>query len=125
MIPTERATLIYDGNCGFCRRWAERVQRWDEHGRLTTLPYQTPDLETRFPQISRAECKERIHLVEPDGTVHQGAAAAREVLRRLPGGPLWALPFSLPGAGALADHLYVWIAHRWGPLKWPAQRPSR
>ena len=120
----ERATLIYDGNCGFCRRWVERIRRWDRRGRLATLPYQTPDLETRFPQVSRAECTQRIHLVEPSGEVHRGAAAGREVLRRLPAGWLWTLPFHLPGGAALTERVYVWITHRWGPLKRPGASPA-
>jgi predicted DCC family thiol-disulfide oxidoreductase YuxK len=124
MNGAERATLVYDGNCGFCRRWIERVRRWDRQGRLDALPYQAPELEMRFPQLSRAECTQRIHLVEAGGAVHRGAAAGREVLRRLPGGWWWTLPFRLPGASRLAERLYVWITYRWGPLKRPAQRPS-
>lgn len=112
----ERATLIYDGTCGFCRRWAERVRRWDRHSRLETVPYQAPDLEERFPGVSRDDCARRIHLVEPDGTIHQGAAAGREVLRRLPAGSLWALPFGIPGALRCAERMYLYIAYRWGPL---------
>ena len=109
-----RATLIYDGN--FCRRWIERVRRWDRHGHLEMVPYQVPDLEVRHPSVSRAECAQRIHLVEANGRVHSGAATGREVLRRLPGGWLWALPFRIPGMLCLAEPLYVWITHRWGPL---------
>jgi predicted DCC family thiol-disulfide oxidoreductase YuxK len=116
-MSTPPATLIYDGTCGFCRRWIERVRRWDRGGRIVTLPYQAPDLETRFPQVSRAECAQRIHLVLPGGEVYRGAAAGREVLRRLPGGWLWTLPFHLPGAASVAEHVYVWITYRWGPLK--------
>ena len=111
-----KATLIYDGNCGFCRRWVARIRRWDRGGLLDPLPYQTPDLEARFPGVSRADCVARIHLVDERGNVHCGAAAGREVLRRLPGGTLWTLPFLVPGALRLAERAYVWIAHRWGPL---------
>lgn len=124
-MTAERATLIYDGNCGFCRPWVERVRRWDRHGRLATLAYQSPELATRFPQVSRADCVQRIHLVEPTGEVHRGAAAGREVLRRLPAGWLWTFPFRLPGAPALAERLYVWITYRWGPLKRPAASARR
>ena len=123
-MSTPRATLIYDGNCGFCRRWVTRVQRADRHGRLDTLPYQAPDLETRFPGVSRAECVRRIHLVDERGAVYRGAAAGREVLRRLPGGALWTLPFRLPGALAVADPVYGWITQRWGPLGGPSSRRS-
>jgi predicted DCC family thiol-disulfide oxidoreductase YuxK len=118
-----RATLIYDGSCAFCRRWADRLRRWDRHGQLALLPYQTPDLETRFPQISSAACRQRIHLVDERGAVFAGAAAGREILRRLPNGWLWALPFSLPGSLAIAEPIYRWITHRWGPL--PRRQDSR
>ena len=111
-----RATLIYDGTCGFCRRWVERLRRWDRRGALEMVPFQAPDLEARFPGVSRRECADRIHLVDEQGAVHRGASAAREALRRLPVGWLWALPFHLPGVLAVADRAYVWVAHRWGPL---------
>ena len=74
-MSAARATLIYDGNCGFCRRWVERVRRWDRRGRLEMVPYQTVDLETRFPGVSRADCVERIHLVD------ERAAGARDSTR--------------------------------------------
>lgn len=118
-----RATLIFDGSCGFCRRWVERVQRWDRRGLLEMLPYQTPDLEARFPAVSRDECTQRIHLIDASGGVYRGAAAGREVLRRLPAGWLWTLPFCIPGGLWIAERVYVWITHRWGPLgsRHPAQ----
>lgn len=110
-----RATLIYDGTCRFCRRWVERMRRCDRYRRLDFVPYQTPDLEARF-QVSRQACATAIHLIDDDGAVFKGAAAAREVLRRLPGGRLWAVPLHVPGALPIAERVYVWITHRWGPL---------
>jgi predicted DCC family thiol-disulfide oxidoreductase YuxK len=110
------ASLIYDGSCKFCRRWMERVRRWDRQARLEFVPWQSADLETHFPQLSRAACRQRMHLVDEHGKVFAGAAAGREVLRRLPGGRLWAFPFRIPGALRIAEPVYVWITHRWGPL---------
>lgn len=115
-MNANRATLIYDGACGFCRRWVDRVRRWDRRGRLELVPYQAPDFNARFPSVSRADCTQRIHLIEPNGTVYRGAAAGCEVLRTFPGGWLWTLPFRIPGALPIAERLYVWITHRWGPL---------
>ncbi|HYV56347.1 MAG TPA: DUF393 domain-containing protein [Candidatus Nitrosopolaris sp.] len=111
-----RASLIYDGACAFCRQWVERLHRCDRGGLLELVPYQSVDLERRFPGVSRADCARCVHLVDALGHVHRGAAAVREALRRLPGGWLWALPFRIPGALPVAERLYVWIAHRWGPL---------
>lgn len=114
--PSMRATLIYDGTCRFCRRWVDRIRRSDKHGRLDFVPFQSDDLETRFPQLSRDACRQRMHVVDEHGAVSAGAAAGREVLRRLPGGWLWSLPFRLPGVLRIAEPVYVWVTHRWGPL---------
>jgi predicted DCC family thiol-disulfide oxidoreductase YuxK len=110
------ATLIYDGSCRFCRRWVERIRRWDHHRWLSYLPYQSHELEVRFPHLSREACAARIHLIDTGGRVFAGAAAGREVLRRLPGGAAWTLPFRVPGGLWAAERIYVWITHRWGPL---------
>jgi predicted DCC family thiol-disulfide oxidoreductase YuxK len=111
-----RATLIYDGRCAFCRRWAERVRRWDRHQRIEWLPFQSPELPTRFPDVPIEACQQRIHLVDEHRGIYAGASAGREVLRRLPLGRLWSLPFNVPGALAIAETIYRWITHRWGPL---------
>ena len=66
-----------------------------------------------------------MHLVDEDGTVYRGAAAGREVLARLPRGRLWALPFRLPGALAIAEPVYGWITRRWGPVPRERQTPRR
>jgi len=113
----EGAALIFDGECGLCRRRVEHVRLWDREGRIEMVPYQTPDLVQRFPSVSRDECVHGIHLVEKSGVVHRGAAAGREVLRRLPAGWLWKIPSWIPGEVWTAEYIYVWIAHRWGPLR--------
>src|SRR2546422_4460702 len=110
------ASLIYDGACAFCRRWVERAHRCDRDGVLEMVPYQSPDLERRFPAVSREDCARRVHLVDARGVVYRGAAAAREALRRLPGGRLWSLPFGLPGGLTAAERVYDWVAYRFGPL---------
>jgi predicted DCC family thiol-disulfide oxidoreductase YuxK len=81
--------LIYDGNCGFCRRWVARARRLDWHD----------------------------NLVRPDGKVFAGAAAVREYFRFVPGGFLVRLGFAIPGATAFAEWVYAWIARTWGPVR--------
>ena len=66
-----------------------------------------------------------MHLVDENGAVYRGAAAGREVLARLPRGRLWALPFRLPGALAIAEPVYGWITRRWGPVPRERQTPRR
>lgn len=111
-----KAVVIYDGRCRFCLRWIDRIRRWDRHGRLEFVPYQSPELDRRFPSLSRADCALAVHLIEEDGTIHKAAVAARGILARLPGGRFWGLPFRLPGALPVAERVYSWITRKWGPV---------
>lgn len=110
-----RWTLIYDGDCGFCRRQVDLVMRWDRADRLTAIPFQSAELE-RY-EVEREAAERAMQLVAPSGVVWSGAAAARELARLLPA--LWpfAWLFRIPGAMCLAERTYRWIArhrHRLG-----------
>ena len=71
--------------------------------------------------IVTAQSQIRGEAVDGRGAVFRGAAAGREILRRLPGGSVWVLPFHLPGGLAVAERVYAWITRRWGPV--PARPP--
>lgn len=110
-MAAERATLIYDGECGFCRRSADLVRSWDRDGRLDYVPFQDEAAVARFgvalPALAAA-----MHLVLPDGRVYAGADAAPEIVKLLPGKRWMAAPFRLPGALPVARRVYAWIAAR-------------
>lgn len=71
---TEKPTLIFDGDCGFCRHWINRWQR-AAGGAIEMIPYQDPDVPKRFPKISRADCAKAVHFIEPDGRISSAAEA--------------------------------------------------
>jgi predicted DCC family thiol-disulfide oxidoreductase YuxK len=111
----ERWTLIYDGDCEFCRRQVRMVERWDTQSRIEPVPFQQAELDSYG--VSREAVEEAMHLVSPSETVWRGSAAAREILRLLPRGRLLAWLFRLPGAMFMAERAYRWIAkrrHRFG-----------
>jgi predicted DCC family thiol-disulfide oxidoreductase YuxK len=107
----DRATLIYDGECGFCRDAVNLVARWDRDGRLRYVPFQDGAAVRRFgiplPALAAA-----MHLVLPDGRVFAGADAAPEIARLLPGRRWLAWPFAVPGVRPVARRVYAWIAAR-------------
>ncbi|HEU5321160.1 MAG TPA: hypothetical protein VFX28_10180, partial [Methylomirabilota bacterium] len=72
------------------------------------LPYRCGPRRERFPALDAAACAAAMHLVLPDGRMVTGAAAAPEVLRRLPFRGWLAGLASLPGGGA------EWLARRLG-----------
>ena len=102
--------LIYDGDCGFCRRQIEFVDRLDAGDVIEFEPFQEADL-ARYG-ISRAEAEEAMQLVSPSGNVWAGAEAARELFRTLPRTRPLAWLFKLPGVMFVAKHIYRFIARR-------------
>lgn len=115
MFPmgVERPTLIYDGECGFCREAVGLVSRWDRNGVLALVPFQDEARIATFglplPALAAA-----MHLVlpPPDGRVFAGADAAAALLRLLPGKRWLAWIFRVPGVLPLARRVYAWIARR-------------
>ncbi len=108
--------LIYDAQCPFCRRWVARLKRWDWRDRIRLLPLQDPAAPTLAGR-PREVLQQAAHLVREDGAVFGGAWAAREVFAYLPAGWLLRTLARLPGAMALADRGYRWVARTWGPVR--------
>ncbi len=73
--------MIYDGDCGFCRRW---IARWREltAGRVDYAPYQKVSCE--FPEIPLEAFRRAVQLVEPGGARSQGAEAVFRSLSYAP-----------------------------------------
>ena len=114
---TREWTLIYDGDCAFCRRCVALLERWDRRGRVRAVPFQAEDALVGLPSIPRAALHQAMHLVEPDGAVLAGAAAAPAILRLVPGGTPLAWVFAVPGVPRVAGAVYRVVArnrHRLG-----------
>lgn len=72
-----KPTLLYDGDCGFCRRWVTRFDRWSR-GFVVYLPYQ--QYHDSFEQVTRKMCEQAVQLVFPSGEVFHGAEAVLKAL---------------------------------------------
>lgn len=107
--------FVYDGSCGFCRRWVGRARRLDRTEKVRFIPLQDPDA-TALSGRSRDALSRAAHFIREDGAVFAGAAAARELLRHLRGGKLAATLMGLPGVMPLAERCYAWVARKWGPV---------
>ncbi len=104
-------TLIYDGECGFCRKCVELVSRWDRHRRITLIPFQDQARVAAF-RIPLPALAAAMHFVRPDGRVYAGADAASELLQFLPGKHWLVSVFRLPGIRPVARRVYAWVARR-------------
>ncbi|MEX1119780.1 MAG: lipase maturation factor family protein, partial [Terrimicrobiaceae bacterium] len=70
-----RGTLVYDGDCGFCRLWVERWRRLAGQG-VTFIPFQ----EARIDGLDQASCMKAVQWVGADGTRASGAEAVFRLL---------------------------------------------
>lgn len=77
------ATLVFDGDCGFCTRCVALVPR-SARRTTTVVPYQRADLAALG--LTAAECASAVQWVADDGTRSRGAGAVARLLRDAGGG---------------------------------------
>jgi predicted DCC family thiol-disulfide oxidoreductase YuxK len=82
--PPTRPTMIFDGDCGFCRRWIHRWNVWTKDS-VAYAPYQ--EVASSFKEIPRQSFAEAVHFVDRDGLVSAGAEAVVDALGA--GGIAW------------------------------------
>lgn len=105
----DRAIVLYDRDCGFCRWSADRLRAWDRRGALTFEAIQDPGAEPWLDGMEREERLGSWHLVAPGGRIWSAGAAAAPLLDRLPGGrPFATLARRFPVA---TERLYRVVAN--------------
>lgn len=80
MKDQNKHLLLYDGDCGFCRRW---ITRWKENvgDKVEFQPYQTAGLLESFPETLLSECKKSVVLIDTESREKwTGAHAVFKVL---------------------------------------------
>ena len=113
-VRPDRDTVLYDGQCRFCRSQIAILRRVDPFGRLRFTSLHDPSVARDFPELSPEALLEKMHVVDPRGHVWAGAEAVRYLSRRLV--LLWpaALILHIPGTLPLWSRLYGFVArHRY------------
>ncbi|MBI3764969.1 MAG: DUF393 domain-containing protein, partial [Ignavibacteriales bacterium] len=110
---SRKPSLIYDGDCSFCRIW---IDRWKQitGDHVEYAPYQKA--ADRFPQIPKENFAKSVQFIEDDGKVLSGAHAVLRTLSSTPGKRwiLWVYE-SIPGVASVCEWTYRFIAqHRDG-----------
>lgn len=105
--------LIFDGDCGFCRRW---ILFWKSltGSRVEYAPYQ--EVGSDFPQIPSRRFETSVQLVDRDGRVYSGAEAVFRALAVRPDFRWLMLLYGrVPGFRPLSEWFYRRVAnHRLG-----------
>ena len=115
--------VLYDADCGFCRRSLSALLRWDRGGRLRPVALQHPEAGELLGDMPPAERMASWHLISPDGRRWSGGPALVPLLRLLPAGRVPAAVFArFP---RLTDRGYRWIADHRSQLSRLVSRFSR
>ncbi len=67
--------LLWDGDCGFCRRAVAWAKRRDKRDRFLAVSYQQAPSPPMTPALYAA-CEKAVHVVREDGTILRGGRAA-------------------------------------------------
>ena len=103
-------TVIFDGECEFCRQSVTWIQR---KLAITALPFQTAELSTF--NLTREQCAKQVYVIS-DGITYGGAAAIAFLLKRRGNRIQSGL---ITASGPIGRASYRWIAsHR---NSWPVK----
>jgi predicted DCC family thiol-disulfide oxidoreductase YuxK len=113
--PPPKPLMVFDGDCNFCSLW---IRRWRQitGDAVDYLPFQDPQIATRFPEIPQEQFEKSVQFIGPDGTVYSGADA---VFRALAKNPRWQWPLRFyeksPVLAKFTERAYQFVAgHRTG-----------
>ena len=108
-----RDTVLYDGQCRFCRSHVAILRALDFTGRLSFTSLHDPSVASDFPEIALEDLHRQMYVVDVRGLARGGADAVRSLSRRLV--LLWplALLLHVPGTMPIWQRLYAFVArHR-------------
>ena len=104
----EQSWLLWDGECGLCKRAARWVQQGDTRGVFRVVPYQEAPSPPMNPVLSSA-CARAVHVVKPDGTILRAGRASLFILERI-GWGWFARLLRLPPFIWLVELVYWFVA---------------
>ena len=106
---TAPALLLWDGECGFCRRSVEWAERRDTGHAFQAIPYQQAPSPPMTPELRKASAR-AVHLLTPEGEVLRAGRACLWVLQRI-GYPVLARVLAVPPL-VWAVELGYWLVAR-------------
>jgi len=78
----EKHWILWDGDCGFCRRSIKWIMRHDHKHRLHAIAYQDAPSPPMTPQLREA-CQSAVHVVTPDGRMILAGRAFLFILQQI------------------------------------------
>jgi predicted DCC family thiol-disulfide oxidoreductase YuxK len=109
-----KPVLIYDQDCLICRKAVQWVDDRSGGKVFEMLPYQSKEVEIRFPSMERSAPLKAMQFILPEGRVLSGEKAIPEIMGRLRGYRWVPWLFRIPGSEVVSRAIYRWFAsHRY------------
>ena len=110
-LTEQRAVVLYDNDCGFCKWSLNKILTWDRHDRLRPAAIQSEEGQRLLAAVPPDRHLESWHLAQPGREVLSAGAAASPMFSLLPGGRPFAFLFRrFPRS---TDRVYRFVAdHR-------------
>ena len=68
MNEKEQHTILYDGDCGICNYFAQKMSKLDQKNRFRFIPFQDVSEATlRKNRLSRKKCEQKIYMLKKGG----------------------------------------------------------
>lgn len=115
VVSEPQATVLYDGDCGFCRWSLDKILAWDRRGKLASASIQSAQGEALLSEVPSEKRLDSWHLALPSGEVRSAGAAGPPLLEQLPGGK--PLAFVFRKAPRTTERAYRFVSSnrdRWG-----------
>ncbi len=77
--------IIYDSHCSLCKRFTQALQRLPGTSHIHKTSIHNNKLYEEFPQLSKEQCHQVIHLILEDKKVLKGAEAIEYLIEQFPG----------------------------------------
>ena len=114
-----RLTVLYDKNCGLCRRCRWWLAAEPAYVELDFLAAQSPDVVRRFPGLEPEGKPEELIVVSDDGGVYRGPEAFIMCLWALENYREWSEVLARPALMPLARHAFGLLSeNRRSITKW-------
>ena len=110
MTPTTKHIVLFDSDCPLCTFQMKVITWLDWLDVASLLPISHPRAKSIAPSVDRAQLREAIHCVSPEGDTQRGARAIRFLSMRLPLAIPLALVLWLPGVIWVAERIYAWVS---------------
>lgn len=85
MEETSRPILVYDKDCALCVRFKQALAFLDKEELIQKVALQEDWLYESYPQLTKSECEETIHMLDEQGNVLKGSEAIEFLISFYPG----------------------------------------